>query len=190
MVRHAGVVDEIVEALSASFLEPRFKNASKLSTSPVSSGKPSLLEAVIAQIDDEMTECLDAIVDRAESHWQGFLAEIEAYVEMSLEPEIRRIVLLDGPAVLGDPSKWPSQLACVRATRRSLELMMEEGTIRAVDIDTMAHLISAAALSGTHRVASAEDPKEASRQVVRSLNLLLSGLPTRPGQTEGGPSRS
>lgn len=143
-------------------------------------GKRGLLEAVIAQIDDEMTERLDAIAGRAGSRWQGFLDELEAYVEMSLEPEIQRIVLLDGPAVLGDPSRWPSQLACVRNTTRSLRLMMEEGTIRAVDIDAMARLVSGAALSGTLWIAGADDPKEASRQVLRGLNLLLSSLLVQP----------
>jgi hypothetical protein len=28
---------------------------------------------------------------------------------MALNPEVQRIVLLDGPAVLGDPSQWSSQ---------------------------------------------------------------------------------
>lgn len=143
-------------------------------------GKPGLLAAVIAQIDDEMNERLNAIAERAPSRWQGFIDELEAYLEMSLEPEIQRIVLLDGPAVLGDPSRWPSQLACVRTTKRSLGLMTEEGTIRAVDIDAMARVISGAALSGTLWIAGADDPKEASRQVVQSLNLLLSGLLIQP----------
>jgi len=30
-------------------------------------------------------------------------------IEMALNPEVQRIVLLDGPAVLGDPSQWSSQ---------------------------------------------------------------------------------
>ncbi|WP_375402658.1 TetR/AcrR family transcriptional regulator [uncultured Sphingomonas sp.] len=143
-------------------------------------GKPGLLAAVIAQIDDEMTERLNAIADRAETRWRGFLDELEAYMEMSLEPEIQRIVLLDGPAVLGDPSRWPSQMACIRTTKRSLELMVEEGTIRPIDVDATARLVSGAALGGTLWIAGADDPKEASKQVVRSLTLLVSGLLSQP----------
>lgn len=101
-----------------------------------------LLEARIAQIDSEMTERLNSIVDQAESRWQGFIAELVAYVEMALEPEIRHIVLLDGPALLGDPTRWPSQQACVRTTKRSLEALMDERTIRDVDAEAMARLIS------------------------------------------------
>lgn len=139
-------------------------------------GKRGLLEAVIAQIDAEMTDRLAVIVDRAESRWQGFTDELTAYVAMATEPEIRRIVLLDGPAVLGDPSRWPSQLACIRTTTQSLRQLVEEGTVKTVDIEAMACLISGAALNGALWIAEAIDPQEASRQVVRSLGLLLSGI--------------
>ena len=38
----------------------------------------------------------------------GLRRRDHAYIEMALEPEIQRIVLRDGPAVLGDPSHWPN----------------------------------------------------------------------------------
>lgn len=139
-------------------------------------GKRGLLEAVIAQIDEEMNDRLAAVVERAETHWQGFLDELAAYVKMASEPEIQRIVLLDGPAVLGDPARWASQMACVSTTERSLKLLVEEGTIIDVDTAPMARLISAAALSGSLWIAEAEEPHAASRKVVESLVRLLSGL--------------
>ena len=138
--------------------------------------KRGLLEAVIAQIDDEMNDRLAAVVDRAETRWQGFLDELATYVQMASEPEIQRIILLDGPAILGDPAQWNRQMACVRTTQRSLELLVEEGTIGDIDAASMARLISAAALSGSLSIAAAEDPRSVSRQVVESLVRLVSGL--------------
>ena len=70
--------------------------------------KKGLLEAVIAEIDAEMTERLRAVSAKAPNRWQGFVDECTAYIEMALEPEIQRIMLRDGPAVLGDPSQWPN----------------------------------------------------------------------------------
>src|SRR3990170_6338017 len=61
--------------------------------------KKGLLEAIISEIDAEMNERLHAVSARAGSHWQGFVDECTAYIEMALEPEIQRIVLRDGPAV-------------------------------------------------------------------------------------------
>ena len=52
-----------------------------------------------------------------------------AYIEMALEPEIQRIMLLDGPAVLGDPSKWPGQNACLQTTTQTIQALIDEGTV-------------------------------------------------------------
>jgi AcrR family transcriptional regulator len=143
-------------------------------------GKRGLLEAVIAQIDAEMDERLRVIIEQADTLWEGFIGELIGYVGMAVEPEIQRIVLLDGPAVLGDPSRWPSQQTCVRTTKKMLDALMDEGTIREVDSDAMARLISGAALSAALWIADADDPRKASERAVESLALLLAGLRIRP----------
>jgi hypothetical protein len=71
-----------------------------------------------------------AAQDRAETRWLGFLDESVAYIEMALEPEIQRIMLLDGPAMLGDPSQWPNQTACLRTTTQTIQALSDEGTVR------------------------------------------------------------
>jgi AcrR family transcriptional regulator len=139
-------------------------------------GKRGLLEAVIDQIDAEMTERLLEIFDQSESRWEGFTNELVAYVEMATEPEIQRVVLLDGPAVLGDPSHWPRQLTCLQMTMGNLQQLMEEGSIRTVNAEAMSHLISGAALLGSLWIANTSDPEQASRELVESLMVLLSSL--------------
>ncbi|MFC7675989.1 TetR/AcrR family transcriptional regulator [Mycolicibacterium sp. GCM10028919] len=143
-------------------------------------GKRGLLEAVIAQIDAEMDERLRDIIDQADTPWDAFIGELIGYVKMAVEPEIQRIVLLDGPAVLGDPSRWPGQQTCVRTTKRMLEALMDEGTIREVDSEAMARLISGAALSAALWIADADDPPKASKRAVESLGLWLAGLRVSP----------
>jgi hypothetical protein len=83
--------------------------------------KKGLLEAVIMQIDAEMSERLCAVSAKAPNRWQGFVDECTAYIEMALEPEIQRIVLRDGPAVLGDPWRWPNQSGCIASMTASLK---------------------------------------------------------------------
>ena len=95
--------------------------------------KKGLLQAVIEQIDAERLERLRVEQDRAETPWLGLLAESIAYIEMALEPEIQRIMLLDGPAVLGDPSRWPNQNTCLRRTTQTIEALIDEGAVRPVD---------------------------------------------------------
>jgi AcrR family transcriptional regulator len=138
--------------------------------------KKGLLQAVIAEIDAEMADRLSAISARAKTHWQGFVDECTAYIEMALEPEIQRIVLRDGPAVLGDPWQWPSQDGCIASMTRSLTRLAEEGVIVDVDPEAAARLVSGATLHAAQWIANSRDPAAASRKSVEAVNALLEGL--------------
>ncbi|WP_442504118.1 TetR/AcrR family transcriptional regulator [Marinivivus vitaminiproducens] len=139
-------------------------------------GKPGLLEAVIAQIDMEISERLRAVVEKAGTPWDGFVEECIAWIELALDPEIRRIVLLDGPAVLGDPARWPSHGACLAGTMTSIETLIGQGTLKDVDPEATAHLVNGAALNVSLWIASAEDPQAASEQAIPAFRELLLGL--------------
>ena len=139
-------------------------------------GKEGLLRAVVDQIDAEMAARLRAVRDRAETAWGGFLDEGVAYIEMALEPEIQRIMLLDGPAVLGDPSRWPGQDACLRATARTIQALIDEGTVRPVDAEAAARLVNGAALNASLWIAAADDPRAVFAKAVEAFRHLAAGL--------------
>lgn len=139
-------------------------------------GKEGLLRAVIEQIDAEMLARMAVARDRAGSLWQGLLDESVAYIEMALEPEIQRIVLLDGPAVLGDPSRWPNQLACLRATQQTIEALVATGAVVPVEPEAAARLLNGAALNAALWVASADDPDRVLPSAVEAFRRLVGGL--------------
>ena len=139
-------------------------------------GKEGLLQAVVEQLDAEMVARLRAVRDRAETAWLGFLDEGVAYIEMALEPEIRRIMLLDGPAVLGDPSRWPNQTACLRTTTEAIEALIAEGTVRPVDAEAAARLLNGAALNAALWIAAADDPRAVFAKAVEAFRHLAAGL--------------
>lgn len=149
-------------------------------------GKEGLLRAVIDQIDAEMVARLRTVRERAETTWLGLLAETVAYIEMALEPEIQRIVLLDGPAVLGDPSRWPNQTGCLRTTTRTLQALIDEGTIEPVDAEAAARLLNGAALNASLWIAAADDPQAVLAKAIEAFRHLAAGLL----RTESGTSRS
>jgi len=138
--------------------------------------KKGLLQAVIDQIDAEMVIRLHAARDRAKTAWLGFLDEYSAYIEMALEPEIQRIMLLDGPAVLGDPSRWPSQNECLRTTTQTIQALIEAGTVRPVDAEAAARLLNGAALSAALWIAAADDPRAVLAKAVAAFRHLAVGL--------------
>ncbi|HEV7415971.1 MAG TPA: TetR/AcrR family transcriptional regulator, partial [Tianweitania sediminis] len=121
--------------------------------------KKGLLQAVVDQMDAEIVGRMRAAGEAAQSRWQGFLDEGLAYIEMALEPEIQRIMLLDGPAVLGDPSQWPNQNACLGTSTRTIQSLIEEGTAKPVDAEAAARLINGAALNAALWIAASEDPR-------------------------------
>ena len=138
--------------------------------------KKGLLQAVIDQIDAEMLARMREVADRAETRWQGLLDGSIAYVEMALEPEIQRIVLLDGPAVLGDPSRWPNQTACLRTTTETIQALIDEDVVTPVDAEAAARLLNGAALNASLWVAAADDPHAVLPKAVQALRHLAAGL--------------
>lgn len=138
--------------------------------------KKGLLAAVLHQIDSDMASKAQVIGARKSDPWEGLLAEGAAYIEMALDPEVQRIVLLDGPAVLGDPSQWPSQDSCLQATTRTVERLIADGRMKAIDPEAAARLMNGAALNAALWVAASDDPKTTLPRVIAAFNALASGL--------------
>ncbi|MEF0941414.1 TetR/AcrR family transcriptional regulator [Rhizobium sp. BR 362] len=142
--------------------------------------KRGLLAAVVDQIDSEMASQAQEIGARAGDDWKGLLAEGAAYIEMALVPEVQRIVLLDGPAVLGDPSKWPSQSSCFQATKRTVERLIAKEIFKPLDAEAAARLLSGAALNAALWVAASDDPKHVLPKAIETFHALAAGLLMKP----------
>jgi AcrR family transcriptional regulator len=138
--------------------------------------KKGLLAAVVAQVDGEMAARAKAASAGAASEWDRLMAEGTAYIAMALEPEVQRIVLLDGPAFLGDPSHWPSQNACLQATQDAVENLIANHTMKLADTGATARLLSGAALNAALWVAASDDPQSALPKAVHAFRLMAEGF--------------
>jgi AcrR family transcriptional regulator len=142
--------------------------------------KRGLLAAVVDQIDTAMAEQAKQAGIKAGGGWDGFVAEGIAYIEMALKPEVQRIVLLDGPAVLGDPTQWPSQGRCLQATISTLDRLSAAGQIKPVDIEAVARLINGIALNAALWVAASAEPNSTLPKAVAAFECLASGALSSP----------
>jgi AcrR family transcriptional regulator len=113
--------------------------------------KKGLLAAVVAQMDGEMAQRAKTIAATAGDDWEKLLAEGIAYIKMALDPEVRRIVLLDGPAFLG-------------------------GILKPVDAGTAAHLLNGAAMNAALGIAASDNPQKALPSYIEVFTLLAEGL--------------
>lgn len=138
--------------------------------------KKGLLAAVVAQVDGEMAKRAQEVGVAMGDAWEGLLAEGTAYIEMALDPEVQRIVLLDGPAFLGDPSQWPSQNACLQMTKQALTRLISEGMVKPVDVEAAARLLNGAALNAALWVAASEEPRLDLPKAIEAFRLMATGL--------------
>lgn len=138
--------------------------------------KRGLLAAVVDQIDTEMSEFAKEAGVNAESTWQGLLEEGKAYIEKALDPEVQRIVLLDGPSVLGDPSQWPSQNRCLQATKSAINKLIEDRILKPVDAEAAAMILNGAALNAALWIAASTDPQSRLPKALEAFNAMASGF--------------
>ncbi|WP_421783367.1 TetR/AcrR family transcriptional regulator [Kiloniella litopenaei] len=137
--------------------------------------KRGLLAAVVDQIDTAMASRAKELGQKAGGGWEGLMAEGAAYIRMALEPEVQRIVLLDGPAVLGDPSQWPSQNRCLQATINTLTNLANDGYIKPVDIEALSRLLNGIALNAALWVAASDDAETTLPKAISAFECLASG---------------
>ncbi|WP_182084113.1 TetR/AcrR family transcriptional regulator [Aureimonas sp. ME7] len=142
--------------------------------------KRGLLAAVVEEIDGEMAGRARRLGYRSADAFEALLTEGAAYIEMALEPEVQRLVLLDGPAVLGDPSLWPSQNSCLRATLEAVRALQADGVLKPVDAEAAARLLNGAALNAALWVAASAEPQDVLPKAVEAFRCLAEGLRIAP----------
>ena len=138
--------------------------------------KKGLFAAVVDQIDSEMAEYAGQHLEQPDDLWEGLMLEGRTYIENALNAEFQRIVLRDGPAVLGDPAHWPSQNKCLQSTRECVEELLAEGRLKPVDALAAAVLLNGAAMNAALWVASSDDPAQVLPQALQAFEALASGF--------------
>jgi AcrR family transcriptional regulator len=138
--------------------------------------KRGLFAAVVDQIDSEIAGRAQQVAAEAADGWTGLLLEAETYMKLALVPEVQRIVLRDGPAVLGDPSHWPSQSSCLQATRKTVEHLIADGVLQPVDPEAAARLLTGAALNAALWIAASEKPEVVLPKAVDAFRTMASGF--------------
>lgn len=141
--------------------------------------KEDLFLAVFEQVQQDMTERarLGASEDGNAGTWRRLKADLLSYLQAATTPEVQRIVLTDGPAVLGW-TEWRrlEALYGLGVIIAGVRQGIESGDIRAQPPEPLSHLILSVIDEAALMVANATDPAAATRQVRVALDTLLSSL--------------
>jgi AcrR family transcriptional regulator len=142
-------------------------------------GKRELFEAVYERVESELAQEIasGALGAGAAEPLAAMRAGAEMFLRACTEPEAQRIVLLDGPAVLGW-DRWREiaaehGLGLIEAT---LQAAIESGAISDQPVRPLAHVLMGALDEAAMLVARAEDPERMRAEVGRTLDTLLAGL--------------
>jgi AcrR family transcriptional regulator len=140
-------------------------------------GKEVLFRAVYAQVETEAQARSAEAIDPNASPIDQIVAGVNAYLDAALDEEIRRITLVDGPAVLGlEPEGPADQQAGHVALRLFLATAIAQGQLVDLDPDLLAHLIGGLALQGGLLIARASNPDVTRARLGPALDALLRGL--------------
>ena len=137
--------------------------------------KEGLFEAVVRQIDEEIGErMIEASGDALDR--DSCIKTCLAYLEAALDPEVRRIVLQDGPAVLGQRLRDIDQEGSIEPLRAAILQLQNESAFIDGDATALAVLINGAMTDAALWVADGEDAKQRHEAASDALRSMLSKL--------------
>ncbi|PBC79072.1 TetR family transcriptional regulator [Streptomyces sp. TLI_235] len=134
-------------------------------------GKPALLRAVFAHAEEQRARHLAEAAAGLEP-WAAVRAGCHAFLRGCLDPAARRILLLDGPAVLG----W-EEVRAVEAEHSTA--LLRHGLAKAApgrDPEIRTHLLLGALCEAGMLLARVADPTVALASVGTEIDVLLDAL--------------
>lgn len=143
--------------------------------------KIALFDAVLDTVEAEIAVRLAAAAGAAavSDPVEGMRQAVRAWLEICVEPETRRIALIDGPSVLGW-ARWRE--VCQRhvfgLVQAVLTQGMDMGRIRPQPVRPLTHVLMGASDEAALYVAEAADRAQARTEMTEVLNKLIDGIAT------------
>ena len=139
--------------------------------------KEALFRAVHAEVESEAQARAIAARDPEQPPVDQIVAMVDGYLDAALDEEIRRITLIDGPALLGlEPDLPADQRANEEGLRAFMAVAIERGELVDVDPGVLTPLIGGLALQGGLLIARASDPDATRVALGQAIEALLRGL--------------
>lgn len=140
-------------------------------------GKEDLFQAVLVQISAETARRVLQAAAATEDPWEALVAGIDAFLDASATPEVQRIMLVDGPSVLGwDMWRGADGDYALGILEAALQRAIDAGRIVPQPARALAHVLLGAVDEAAMVVARADDPEAARGEMGLTVRRLLEGL--------------
>ncbi|MFH8367638.1 TetR/AcrR family transcriptional regulator [Streptomyces sp. NPDC018031] len=138
--------------------------------------KAGLFRAVVAEVQGELGVRVAAAAEAHQDPWEQLRAGCHAFLAAAADPTVRRIVLVEAPAVLGwDEWRAMDEDSSARHLTEALEGLVAAGLIPGQPVEPLARLLSGAMNEAALWLARSADPR-APADTERALDRLLRGL--------------
>jgi AcrR family transcriptional regulator len=147
--------------------------------------KAKLFGAVLEAVETDVIERLGAaVVAKApKSPAAALRISADAWLDVASEPEVRQLVLLDAPSVLGWASFREISLRYgLGLTEQLLTAAIDAGELRRQPTRPLATVMIGALDEAAMSIANADDPEQEKADVRKVIHNLLDGLLVNPGR--------
>jgi AcrR family transcriptional regulator len=142
-------------------------------------GKQALFEAVFERVEDDAAKRIQRSLRGQRDPWAKATAGLRAFLAVVQEPRYRRIVIQEGPVVLGyerfreqeERSTYANVVEIVRSVLEAGTWTLDEPML-----DTFARIFFGAMSSAGESVSTADDPEVAAQRVESAIGFLLAGV--------------
>jgi AcrR family transcriptional regulator len=165
--------EQLIEVATRLFAERGYEDTSieaVLSAAGVSrgalyhhfAGKDALFEAVVESVDDRITTEMTAAISGIQDPVEVLRVGAVKWIDLAGDPVIQRIILTDGPAVLGwERWRTMNEQGAYGQARALLQAVADAGLLRQDLVGAFAHMILAAIDEMAVVIARAADPEAA-----------------------------
>lgn len=142
------------------------------------SGKQALFEAAFDAVERDVMGKLAKILEEPGDRWEVSMRGVRAYLRTCLEPTYQRIVLNEGPVVMGW-ERWreAEDQFSFGLFRDSVEELIEAGLVVSMaPVEATARLLFGAVSAGAQHIVNSADQKQTFKEVSTAIERLFDML--------------
>lgn len=160
------------------------------------SGKQALFEAVFEKVESETARQIQKEMKGVKDPWDKALTGLRSFLTAVRESAYRRIVIQEGPAVLGyERYREQEERSAFAVVQDIVRTVLTAGGHQVDDdmVGTFARIFFGALSAAGESVTAASDPERAAQRVEAAIGFILTGIQSLADQgvtlSEGGLGR-
>ena len=141
--------------------------------------KAALFREVVEVVEQDVMARMATMVATSggTSPADAIRAAVDAWLEVSADPEVRQLILLDAPSVLGWAAfRDVAQRYSLGMTQQILTEAIRAGQLARQPVRPLAHVLIGALDEAAMAIAMAEDPKRARRETRQVMHRLIDAM--------------